>query len=267
MILASPGMLQPGLSRQLFEQWCPDSKNGCIVAGYCVEGTLAKHILSEPEEIVTLTGRRIPVRLQISYISFSAHTDFNQTTDFITRLKPHHVILVHGESGEMSRLKNGLQRQLEHNPDFANMEIHMPKNTEKLNLRFASEKVARLVGSIVTDLHTEDIIHGVLMRKNFNYNVLVPQDLLEYSHLRISNVSNHQTIFYAKSQEWLEFNLRTLDPLLLIDEVEGYDLPDYLAIDAKRTKKELKKPATLFRMFEVCVGVARKYILTKIFRE
>ena len=42
VVLASPGMLQNGLSRELFEKWCVDSKNGCIIAGYCVEGTLAK---------------------------------------------------------------------------------------------------------------------------------------------------------------------------------------------------------------------------------
>lgn len=45
VVLASPGMLQNGLSRELFENWCPDSKNGCIIAGYCVEGTLAKVII------------------------------------------------------------------------------------------------------------------------------------------------------------------------------------------------------------------------------
>ena len=33
-------MMQSGLSRELFEAWCTDSKNGCIVAGYCVEGNL-----------------------------------------------------------------------------------------------------------------------------------------------------------------------------------------------------------------------------------
>lgn len=42
MIMASPGMMQTGLSRQLFEAWCTDRRNGVIVAGYCVEGTLAK---------------------------------------------------------------------------------------------------------------------------------------------------------------------------------------------------------------------------------
>ena len=40
--MASPGMMQSGLSRQLFEVWCTDKRNGVIVAGYCVEGTLAK---------------------------------------------------------------------------------------------------------------------------------------------------------------------------------------------------------------------------------
>lgn len=35
-------MMQSGLSRQLFEAWCTDKRNGVIVAGYCVEGTLAK---------------------------------------------------------------------------------------------------------------------------------------------------------------------------------------------------------------------------------
>ena len=42
MIMASPGMMQSGLSRQLFEAWCTDKRNGVLIAGYCVEGTLAK---------------------------------------------------------------------------------------------------------------------------------------------------------------------------------------------------------------------------------
>ena len=33
VIMASPGMMQSGLSRELFEIWCPDSKNGVIIAG------------------------------------------------------------------------------------------------------------------------------------------------------------------------------------------------------------------------------------------
>ena len=32
VVLASPGMLQNGTSRKLFEQWCSDLRNGVIIA-------------------------------------------------------------------------------------------------------------------------------------------------------------------------------------------------------------------------------------------
>lgn len=35
-------MLQSGTSRELFELWAPDSRNGLVVTGYSVEGTLAR---------------------------------------------------------------------------------------------------------------------------------------------------------------------------------------------------------------------------------
>ena len=46
VVMASPGMMQSGLSRQLFEAWCTDKRNGVLIAGYCVEGTLAKVLMS-----------------------------------------------------------------------------------------------------------------------------------------------------------------------------------------------------------------------------
>lgn len=57
VVLASPGMMQSGLSRELFEAWCTDKRNGCIIAGYCVEGTLAKvrKSFGEPNRLNLLT--------------------------------------------------------------------------------------------------------------------------------------------------------------------------------------------------------------------
>ena len=49
------------------------------------------------------------------YISFSAHTDFEQTSEFIRILKPPHIVLVHGEQNEMGRLKAALIREYEDN--------------------------------------------------------------------------------------------------------------------------------------------------------
>ena len=42
VLLASPCMLQSGMSRELLELWAPDNRNGLIVTGYSVEGTMAR---------------------------------------------------------------------------------------------------------------------------------------------------------------------------------------------------------------------------------
>ena len=42
VVLASPGFLQTGPSRELLELWAPDPRNGLIITGYSVEGTLAR---------------------------------------------------------------------------------------------------------------------------------------------------------------------------------------------------------------------------------
>lgn len=144
VVMASPGMMQSGLSRELFESWCTDKRNGVIIAGYCVEGTLAKHIMSEPEEITTMSGQKLQLKMSVDYISFSAHTDYQQTSEFIRALKPPHVILVHGEQNEMARLKAALIREYEDN-DQVHIEVHNPRNTEAVTLNFRGEKLAKVV--------------------------------------------------------------------------------------------------------------------------
>ena len=37
-------------------------------------------------------GQKLPLKCSVNYISFSAHTDCDQTTDFIRELKPPHVV-------------------------------------------------------------------------------------------------------------------------------------------------------------------------------
>lgn len=59
VVMASPGMMQSGLSRELFESWCTDKRNGVIIAGYCVEGTLAKvRAREEMKEVVFFAALR-----------------------------------------------------------------------------------------------------------------------------------------------------------------------------------------------------------------
>jgi hypothetical protein len=42
VILASPGFMSSGPSRELLELWAPDAKNGVIITGYSIEGTMAR---------------------------------------------------------------------------------------------------------------------------------------------------------------------------------------------------------------------------------
>lgn len=50
--------------------------------------------MSEPEEITTMSGQKLPLKMSVDYISFSAHTDYQQTSEFIRALKPPHVVSV-----------------------------------------------------------------------------------------------------------------------------------------------------------------------------
>ena len=99
VMLASPGMMQNGVSRALLERWAPDSKNGVVVTGYSVEGTMAKLILTEPESIqATMTARQsgvkgmtrnadekvmVPRRCTVQEFSFAAHVDGTENREFV----------------------------------------------------------------------------------------------------------------------------------------------------------------------------------------
>lgn len=136
VVMASPGMLQSGLSRELFEKWCENPMNGVLIAGYCVNGTLAKDIMNEPDEIESMRGEKLKLRCSVDYISFSAHVDFIQNSQFIAECNPEHVFLVHGEVNEMNRLKNALKRD----------NVHCLKNGEGYNIKIAAERVLRIKG-------------------------------------------------------------------------------------------------------------------------
>jgi len=223
VILASPGMMQSGLSRELFESWCTDKKNGCIVAGYCVEGTLAKQILAEPEEITAMNGQRLPLRMQVDYISFSAHTDYKQTSGFIRQLKPPHVVLVHGEANEMSRLKAALVREYEADTTH-DINIYNPRNTVSVDLFFRGEKLAKVMGSLAMDKPEEGTrVSGILVKRNFNYHILSPADLPKYTDLTMSTVTQRLSVFYSGGKELLTYLLTQLTGELETVEGENTD--------------------------------------------
>jgi cleavage and polyadenylation specificity factor subunit 3 len=59
VVMATPSMLQSGLSRDLFEAWCESSQNTVIIADFAVQGTLARDILSSPTHVMSRQGVKV----------------------------------------------------------------------------------------------------------------------------------------------------------------------------------------------------------------
>ena len=151
VMMASPGMLQSGLSRELLELWCVDKRNAVVIPGYVVEGTLAKHILSEPNEIVSMAGAKLPLRLSVDYVSFSAHVDYVQNAQFIEEVASKNLVLVHGDGNEMNRLRMALTSKYADRED--SLVIYTPRNCESVRLYFRGEKMAKVCTFLLSDRH------------------------------------------------------------------------------------------------------------------
>ena len=59
VVLATPSMLQSGLSRELFDSWCEDARNGIIICDFAVQGTLAREIQGTPSHVITKAGAKV----------------------------------------------------------------------------------------------------------------------------------------------------------------------------------------------------------------
>ena len=136
-----------------------------------------------------MSGQRNKVLCSVEYISFSAHTDFKQTTQFIRSLKPAHIVLVHGEQTEMQKLKDALVRQYE-DTDY-NIQVYNPRNTQPVELYFRGEKSAKVIGKLASNTmpKADSHISGVLVKRNFkviNYFRLGTHFFLGYSSMNRS---------------------------------------------------------------------------------
>ncbi|KAK5122597.1 endoribonuclease ysh1 [Meristemomyces frigidus] len=166
VMLAAPGMLQNGVSRVLLERWAPDPKNGVVITGYSVEGTMAKQIMTEPDTIpAVMTNRQnggqggvmakkmggesdkvmVPRRCTVQEFSFAAHVDGQENREFIEEVNAPVVILVHGEKHNMNRLKSRLL-------SLQKMKVYSPANCEELMIPFRQDKVARVVGRLANQI-------------------------------------------------------------------------------------------------------------------
>ncbi|KAK1236338.1 endoribonuclease ysh1 [Marasmius sp. AFHP31] len=206
VVLASPGFMQSGPSRELFELWAPDSRNGLIITGYSVEGTMARDIMTEPDEFESVKGGTIPRKISVDYISFSAHVDYSQNSEFIELVKAQHIVLVHGEQTAMGRLRAAMTSRYKEREE--DVKIHTPRNLETLHLSFRGERVAKAIGTLADQPpQPKDILSGLLVAKDYSYTLLDPRDLKDFAGLSTCSVSQKQRITLGVGWELVRWHL------------------------------------------------------------
>jgi cleavage and polyadenylation specificity factor subunit 3 len=225
VMVASPGMLQNGVSRELLERWAPDPKNTLILTGYSVEGTMAKQMINTPADIPSYKNAdvRIPRRLSVEELSFAAHVGFNENTDFIDKVNALHVVLVHGEQGNMGRLKSALLSKYSDRKGTENeVKIYNPKNCYEIELPFQKAKIARTYGALAEKPPQDgQIISGVLVEKDFNLYLVPVSDLREYTSLTTSIVTERQSIIVDAGPDLIRYHLEQMfGSVDIIDETD-----------------------------------------------
>ncbi|KAJ5901504.1 Endoribonuclease ysh1 [Penicillium taxi] len=215
VMIASPGMLQTGTSRELLERWAPSERNGVVMTGYSVEGTMAKQLLNEPDQIPAVMSKgaivqgrgrvpggndedqkvMIPRRCTIDEISFAAHVDGVENRNFIEEVAAPVVILVHGEKHQMMRLKSKL---LSLNADkTVKVKVYTPANCDEVRIPFKKDKIAKVVGRLAqiappSDQDESQLMAGVLVQNGFDLSLMAPDDLREYAGLTTTTITCKQ---------------------------------------------------------------------------
>ncbi|KAK4684726.1 cleavage and polyadenylation specificity factor subunit 3, partial [Tremellales sp. Uapishka_1] len=196
VVMASAQFMSFGLSRELLENWAADSKNGVIITGYSIEGTMARTLLSEPDHIESLKGGTIPRRITIKEISFGAHVDYAQNSKFIQEVGAQHIVLVHGEASQMGRLRAALRDTYAARGQEIN--IHTPRNCEPLTLNFRAERMVKAIGSLAAERPEHGAsVKGLLVSKDFSYTLLDPKDLKDFTGLSTTTVLQKMSLGIA----------------------------------------------------------------------
>ncbi|VDI52211.1 Hypothetical predicted protein [Mytilus galloprovincialis] len=200
------------------ENWrSGQTTTGCSKFTYCVNSKLNKRIL-EPRKPMTSCIHKLHglstwfMNSCDEYLVFSNHCDvIKHIRKQIIRTKLIHCVLVHGEQNEMSRLKAALVREYEDDTEYQPF-VHNPRNTVSVELNFRGEKMAKVVGKLAADRTNvqNKKISGILLKRNFNYHILDPSDLSNYTDLAMSTVTQRISIGFTGTLPLLRYYLQQL---------------------------------------------------------
>ncbi|XP_048823946.1 integrator complex subunit 11 [Lagopus muta] len=181
VVFATPGMLHAGQSLQIFRKWAGNEKNMVIMPGYCVQGTVGHKILSGQRKL-EMEGRQIlEVKMQVEYMSFSAHADAKGIMQLIRQAEPRNVLLVHGEAKKMEFLKQKIEQEF-------HVSCYMPANGETttiftnpsipVDISLGLLKRETAIG-LLPDEKKPKLMHGTLIMKDNSFRLVSPEQALK----------------------------------------------------------------------------------------
>ena len=123
----------------------------------------------------------------------------------------------------MGRLKAALVREYESvdeetEEDGDKMSIekikptfYNPRNTAKVELFFRGEKMAKVMGSLAEEKPEDGKkVSGILIKRNFNYHIVSPNDITKYTDMTMSTVDQRLSVDYSGTFALLHFMISQL---------------------------------------------------------
>jgi Cft2 family RNA processing exonuclease len=128
IIIASSGMLKGGPSVYYAQTLLERSNAAIFISGYVDEESPGRYIQGiTTGESIEIDGKEIIVRAQVKKFSLSAHVDKAAIGQVVERVKPKHLILIHGSPYAL----NGLASS----SDFkSNYQVHIPELGESIDI-------------------------------------------------------------------------------------------------------------------------------------
>ncbi|CAI8493566.1 unnamed protein product [Hanseniaspora opuntiae] len=228
VMLASPGMLQSGVSREILEKWFEE-------------------------------------------ITFAAHVDFLENLDFIEKINAKNIILVHGESTPMGRLKSALLSKFKHLKRTDNeVKVYTPYNGVSVDIKFQRDKVATLVGTLFdevtnklsneslntnetqeqesdeTEVETGIKVDGLLVNntENFEIGLVAVDNIREFhSDLKTTIVKERQSLMIHCKKELIYWHITQMYndiKILQDDENITHQIPEDEKVEKEKTVLKLE---------------------------
>ncbi|KAM4563203.1 integrator complex subunit 11 [Odontesthes bonariensis] len=198
VVFATPGMLHAGQSLQIFKKWAGNEKNMVIMPGYCVQGTIGHKILNGQRKLEMEGRATLDVKLQVEYMSFSAHADAKGIMQLIRMAEPRNMLLVHGEAVKMEFLKGKIEQEF-------SVDCYMPANGETatvttnpsvpvdMSLNLLKREMA--LGGPLPDPKKPCTMHGTLIMKENSLKLVSSEQALKELGL-----NEHQLRFTCRVQ-------------------------------------------------------------------